>query len=72
MSDPVWGERVCAALVMRDNAVVDSDAFIQWGKERLAAYKVPKDIIILDELPKNAMGKVSKPELKELMPLRSA
>lgn len=65
--DHVWGERVCAALVMRGDAVLDLDAFRQWSKERLASYKVPKDIMVLPELPKNAMGKVSKPALKKLM-----
>jgi len=65
--DRVWGERVCAALVMRGNAVLDVDAFKQWSKKRLAPYKVPKKVIVLPELPKNAMGKVSKPALKELM-----
>ncbi len=65
--DPVWGEQVCAALILRDNATLSLDAFREWGKDRLASYKVPKNIIILNELPKNVMGKVSKPILKELL-----
>jgi malonyl-CoA/methylmalonyl-CoA synthetase len=67
VTDPVWGERVCAALVMRGDSVPDLDAFRQWGKDRLASYKVPKDVVVLKELPKNAMGKVFKPALRELM-----
>jgi malonyl-CoA/methylmalonyl-CoA synthetase len=65
--DPVWGEQVCAALIMRDNAILNLHAFREWGKERLASYKVPKNVIVLHELPRNAMGKVSKPLLKEII-----
>lgn len=63
--DPVWGDRVCAALVTREGADLDFDSFRAWTRERLAPYKVPKDIAVLSELPRNAMGKVSKPALKE-------
>ncbi len=65
--DEIWGERVCAAVVMRPGARLDPDSLRTWGKERLATYKVPKDSIALEELPRNAMGKVSKPELKKII-----
>jgi malonyl-CoA/methylmalonyl-CoA synthetase len=65
--DPVWGERVCAVLVVREGFVLDIGSLRAWAKERLATYKVPKDAIVVTELPKNAMGKVSKPALKELI-----
>src|SRR5208337_2819339 len=54
--DPVWGERVVAALVLQEGAGLTTDALRVWGKERLASYKVPKDAIVLQELPRNAMG----------------
>jgi len=38
----------------------------QWAKARIAVYKVPQQILILDELPRNAMGKVVKPEVAQL------
>jgi malonyl-CoA/methylmalonyl-CoA synthetase len=63
--DQVWGERVVAALVLREGASLELKALRDWGKERLATYKVPQDIIILRELPRNAMGKCSKPDLKK-------
>lgn len=72
MPDPVWGERVSAALVMREGAHLDIEELRAWGKERLAPYKVPQTAITLPELPKNAMGKVSKPELKKIMAERKA
>lgn len=65
--DPTWDERVCAAVVMRPGAKLDPDSLRAWGKERLATYKVPKDAIAIGELPRNAMGKVSKPELKKII-----
>ncbi len=65
--DPIWGERVCAAVVLRPGAQLNQDSLRAWGKERLATYKVPKDSIALEELPRNAMGKVSKPTLKKII-----
>ncbi|MGO9175805.1 MAG: acyl-CoA synthetase [Desulfobaccales bacterium] len=67
MPDPVWGERVVAALVLRVGANLDTKSLRAWGKERLATYKVPQDVIILQELPRNAMGKVSKPDLIKII-----
>jgi malonyl-CoA/methylmalonyl-CoA synthetase len=65
--DPVWGERVVAALVLRAGASLDIKALRAWGKERLATYKVPQEVIILKELPRNPMGKTSKPDLKKII-----
>lgn len=66
--DPVWGERVVAALVLRPGASLDTRGLRAWGKERLATYKVPQEAVILKELPRNAMGKVSKPDLQKMIP----
>ena len=65
--DPAWGERVVAAVVPREGASLHSDALRAWGKERLASYKVPMEALEFNELPRNAMGKVSKPQLKKLI-----
>jgi malonyl-CoA/methylmalonyl-CoA synthetase len=65
--DPDWGERVCAAVVPRaDAGTPDVDGIRGFAKERLAPYKVPKDIRVVAELPRNALGKVMKPAVKEL------
>lgn len=61
--DPEWGERVGAALVLKSKKSLKLDHLYPWLKERLAKYKIPKSYIILDKMPKNEMGKVSKPEL---------
>jgi malonyl-CoA/methylmalonyl-CoA synthetase len=67
MPDPVWGERVVAALVLKEGASLDTQSLRTWGKERLATYKVPQNVIVLRQFTRNAMGKVSKPYLKEII-----
>ncbi len=56
-----------AALVLRAGGSLDTKALRAWGKERLATYKVPQEAVVLQELPRNAMGKVSKPDLKKIV-----
>ena len=68
--DQVWGERIVAALVLRADANLTTESLRAWGKERLATYKVPKEAVIIEELPRNAMGKVSKPDLKKTIGAR--
>ncbi len=63
--DPDLGERIAAAVVAREPAP-DLEALRGWLKERLAPYKVPKEIRLIAELPRNAMGKVTKAEVKGL------
>lgn len=64
--DVDWGDRVCAAVVLRTDEVVSGDELRSFTKSRLAPYKVPKDVLLLDDLPRNAMGKVTKPAVREL------
>jgi malonyl-CoA/methylmalonyl-CoA synthetase len=66
--DPEWGERVCAAVVLKAGCSLTLASLRRWAKERLASYKAPSRLLILDELPRNAMGKVMKPEIKRLFP----
>jgi malonyl-CoA/methylmalonyl-CoA synthetase len=66
IADEEWGERVCAALVPEADRPIDFDAVRAWGKQQLASYKVPSRYVVLDELPRNAMGKVTKPAVADL------
>ncbi len=66
VADLEWGERVCAVLVLQGSQPLTLQAFRSWAKERLAVYKVPTQILIVEELPRNAMGKVTKPTVVEL------
>jgi malonyl-CoA/methylmalonyl-CoA synthetase len=69
VADPHWGERVCAAVVPRDDTHRGelSEAELRtFVKNRLAPYKVPKHFLLVDDLPRNAMGKVTKVAVREL------
>jgi len=66
IEDPEWGERVAAAMVLRPGCSLDLEGLRTWAKERLAVYKVPSRLLLLEELPRNAMGKVVKPDLVKL------
>ena len=62
--DEEWGELVCAALV-RGNDTVNTEEIDQWIRLKLPGYKVPRRYMIMEELPRNAMGKVTKKAIKE-------
>lgn len=64
--DPNWGERICVALVLKLDRVLTLDDLRNWAKERLAPYKVPNSMHSVADLPRNAMGKVTKPAVKKL------
>ena len=64
--DPEWGERVCAAVVRRPASEVSEAELRTFAKSRLAPYKVPKQFLLVAELPRNPMGKVTKPAVREL------
>ena len=64
--DPEWGERVCVAVELQPNATVSADDLQGWAKSRLAPYKVPRSVLTTAVLPRNAMGKVIKPEIVRL------
>jgi len=66
VQDQEWGERVCAAVIPRPNCSLSLGDLRDWAKERLAKAKVPTQLLLLEKLPRNVMGKVSKPDLKKL------
>lgn len=66
VEDTEWGARLRAFVVRREGSEVDEDAIKLYVKERLARYKVPRDVLFLDELPRNPTGKILKRELREL------
>jgi|DewCreStandDraft_2_1066082.scaffolds.fasta_scaffold02189_3 long-chain acyl-CoA synthetase len=63
--DPYWGEAVRAYIVPREGVHLEEAEIIQFCKERLAAYKVPKSVEFRDELPKTLVGKVLRRVLRE-------
>ncbi len=65
--DAEWGERVGAALVLHPNREFSLFSLKEWACTRMAAYKIPTVIITVTDLPRNAMGKVIKPEVVRLL-----
>jgi long-chain acyl-CoA synthetase len=62
---PRGGEDVAAAIVVRDGVDLEPDAVRDFCKTRLAAYKVPRRVIIVDDLPRSLVGKVLRREVRE-------
>ena len=61
---PYWIEAVTAVVVARDGRAPAEDELVGFCRERLAAFKVPKYVVLADALPKNPSGKILKRELR--------
>lgn len=66
LADDDWGERVAVAVGLMDDTELELKELQDWAKDRLSAYKLPRDLKVVGALPRNAMGKVTKPEVKKL------
>jgi fatty-acyl-CoA synthase len=66
VDDKEWGARLRAFVVKKQHASVDEDAIKHYVREHLARYKVPREVIFLDELPRNPTGKILKRELRDM------
>ncbi len=64
--DDTWGEAVAVAIVARDGEHIELPALKEWATERMSAYKIPKSLLLLEGLPRNAMGKVTKRAIQDL------
>jgi acyl-CoA synthetase (AMP-forming)/AMP-acid ligase II len=65
VDDEEWGQRLKAVIVLREGASCDGDDVKSHVKSNLAAYKVPRDVEFVDELPRTSTGKVLKRELRQ-------
>jgi malonyl-CoA/methylmalonyl-CoA synthetase len=63
--DAEWGERITAVVVLHKTESVPGEELIRYCRSKLAPYKSPKSIVFMDDLPRNAMGKVQKSELRK-------
>ncbi|OLP03583.1 acyl-CoA synthetase [Mycolicibacterium porcinum] len=66
VEDKEWGARLKAFVVKAEGADLDEDTIKTYVKEHLARYKVPREVVFLDELPRNPTGKILKRELRNL------
>lgn len=64
--DDTWGEMVAAAAVLEIGESLDIDTLRAWCRDRLSTYKIPEQLLALESLPRNAMGKVTKPAIRDL------
>ena len=64
--DDEWGETVAAAAVLQDGKTLDLETLRSWCRDRISTYKIPRCLLIVAELPRNSMGKVTKPAVLEL------
>lgn len=65
MPDREWGERVTAFVVPRPGQTIVREDLAQFIKARVSPFKVPKEFVIVDEMPKSSTGKILKRELKK-------
>lgn len=66
VDDKEWGQRLRAFVVKKQDASIDQDTIKHYVRDHLARYKVPREVIFVDELPRNPTGKILKRELREM------
>jgi malonyl-CoA/methylmalonyl-CoA synthetase len=66
VDDVEWGQRVCCAAELRAGMTLALDDLKEWARPRLAPHKIPRNLTCVRQLPRNAMGKVVKPEVAAL------
>ena len=66
VADQEWGDRVSAAVELHPGATLTLEELQAWTKARLAPYKTPKALRCVTALPRNALGKVVKPDVVRL------
>jgi fatty-acyl-CoA synthase len=65
--DERWGEVAVAVVVPKQGAALDREAVLALYADRLARYKHPRDVVFVDALPRNVMGKILKFEIREMV-----
>ncbi len=66
-ADAKWGERVSAAVSLRPGSELTPEALIAWAKARVGSVKAPKEITLVEALPRSPVGKVLKREVRRLV-----
>src|SRR3546814_20095772 len=62
--DAKWGEAVKAVVVAKPGTTVEESDIIAWARERIAPFKAPRSIDVIDALPRNASGKILRTDLR--------
>jgi len=66
IADRTWGEAVAAVVALKGDGDMTLETLKAWCNGQLSSYKMPKQLRVVDALPRNAMGKVVKPSLKPM------
>ncbi len=66
LPDDYWGEIAVAVIAAKEGYTVDVTQVLDYCSGRIARYSCPREVIIVDQLPRNAMGKIVKEEVREL------
>jgi fatty-acyl-CoA synthase len=62
--DAKWGEAVKAVCVPKPGMQVDVESVMAWARERIAGFKVPRSVDVIEALPRNASGKILRKDLR--------
>ncbi len=65
LPDEKWGEAVTAVVVLGEGKSVSATELIDYCRQQIASYKCPKQVIFIEELPRNASGKILKKDLRK-------
>jgi len=66
VADETWGEAVAVAAVLQEDETLSLEPLRTWCRNRLSTYKIPKQLLTVEHLPRNAMGKITKPAVQKL------
>jgi O-succinylbenzoic acid--CoA ligase len=69
IDDVKWGQKIAAAVVKKPDQTFEADELKHFLRDKIAAFKIPKEIFIVDELPKTELGKVRLADVKNLLQL---
>lgn len=72
MPDPEWGELGVAVCVLKPGTSLDEDQLRDWLKERMARYKVPRQVVFWDDLPRSGYGKIVRRTIREMLQKQAA
>jgi malonyl-CoA/methylmalonyl-CoA synthetase len=66
IADDTWGESVAVACVLKSDSELNLEKLKTWCRDCMSPYKIPKQLKIVEELPRNAMGKIQKPAVTRM------
>jgi long-chain acyl-CoA synthetase len=64
--DPAKGESIRAFIVRKPGQAIDAESLIAWARDNMSAYKAPREVRFIDQLPATGAGKVLRRLLKDL------